>query len=64
MEAQMAWWMGFHVFRQYLESQLDAVLEAATTGRLTSAITWAEDLRKTLGSHPALKGSLSHREIS
>jgi hypothetical protein len=61
---QLTWWMGLSTLRQYLEKQLDAIFEASTTGRLTPSIIGAADLRKVLGSHPALKNTLSHRELS
>jgi hypothetical protein len=61
---QLSWWMGFHVFRQYLDTQLEAVMRASTTGRLTPTILGAEDLRRILHQTPALKNSVAHRELS
>jgi hypothetical protein len=60
----LAWWTGMHIFRQYLESTLEAILEASTTGRLTPAILPVNELRKLMERTPALKNSVSHRELS
>jgi hypothetical protein len=62
--SNLAWWTGMHIFRQYLESTLDAILEASTTGKLTPAILPVNELRDLMEKTPALRNSVSHRELS
>jgi hypothetical protein len=51
-------------FRLYIQGHLDAIMETATTGRLTPRVLGVQQLRQILKGNPATAGRLVEREPS